>query len=119
MAPPWLFSAESDARVPPVSAAAALDGVAHGRSRQGPWASPSATPRRTQVVFPGRPAAAFWAQNPPPAALVHFVCAAWPGSGGRVMAMELWGKWFHRDIDAQLGTISRSAAGSPPLIKAP
>ena len=89
-APPWLFSAESDARVPPVSIPGP-DGATDGPK-----------------IHPGRPAAALWGARPPPAALVHFVCAAWPGSGGRMMAMQLWGKWYHRDIAAHLGHSSDS-----------
>lgn len=79
-APPWLFSAESDARVPPV-------------------ATSETNPEK---IYPGRPAAAWWGAQPAPAVLVHFVCAAWPGSGGRLAAMQLWGKWYYRDVGAQL-----------------
>lgn len=125
MAPPWLFSAESDSRVPPVSREAVQPRTAAGGVAGGGAAPLSETTpvrlaerdRRSRLVHVGRPAAKWWAQNPPPAVLVHFVCAAWPGSGGRVMAMELWGKWFYRDIDAQLGThtfhANRSAALPP------
>ena len=80
MAPPWLFSAESDARVPPV--------------RQG-----------NTKVPPGRPAAGLWGAVPPPAVLVHFVCAAWPGSGGRLMAMQIWGKWYYSEVARHLGAL--------------
>ena len=39
-----------------------------------------------------------WGAHPSPAVLVHFVCSAWPGSGGRLTAMALWGKWFAADV---------------------
>ena len=137
MAPPWLFSAESDSRVPPVSADAAgalppnfapghlAPGTSHlapVRPRRSTGPVPTETrpvplPRgiaRSQGIYPGRPAARVWAQNPPPSTLVHFVCAAWPGSGGRIMAMELWGKWFYGDVDAHLGTTTRRLPSKSP-----
>ena len=140
MAPPWLFSAESDSRVPPVSAEAAgalppnfapghpVPGAVcrkcpvpvQPRRSTGPVPTetrPVPLPRgiaRSQGIYPGRPAARVWAQNPPPSSLVHFVCAAWPGSGGRIMAMELWGKWFYGDVDAHLGTTTRRLPSKSP-----
>ena len=36
--------------------------------------------------------------DPPPQALIHFVCSRWPGSDGRKVAMRLLGKWFVPDI---------------------
>ena len=59
---------------------------------------------------PSCAAAALWGAHPPPAALVHFVCAAWPGSGGRLIAMQLWGKWYHRDVAVQLGRSADSVS---------
>ena len=56
-APPWLFAAESDATPP-----------SPGKKRRGP----------------GRTSASLWGADPAPVVLVHFVCAAWPGSGGRL-----------------------------------
>ena len=81
-APPWLFAAESDANPP-----AGLD--ASG-----------------QTVHSGRVTSSFWAAQPSPVALVHFVCFAWPGSGGRVAAMRLWGRWHQPDISAQLAPVA-------------
>ena len=52
--------------------------------------------------WPARTLATYWGHDPPPMVLAHFVCTAWPGSGGRVTAMELWGKWFAADIAYQL-----------------
>ena len=64
-------------------------------------------------------------------ALVHFVCFAWPGAGGRVAAMRLWGRWHQPDISAQLASVAlrpsaaprplgpRSATAKPPLPPAP
>ena len=111
-APPWLFSAESDARVPAVtvrSEDAAADKV--NRNARG-----GIRVKGRKKMAPGRPAAALWGAHPPPSVLVHFVCAAWPGSGGRVMAMQLWGKWYHRDLKVHLGrsadSVSIGEAGS-------
>ncbi|KAL1504902.1 hypothetical protein AB1Y20_008670 [Prymnesium parvum] len=77
--PAWLFSAESDGNIPVVPTAP--DG---------------------KLRSPGRASAALWGAHPAPVVLVHFVCAAWPGSGGRQAAMELWGKWYAADMWAQL-----------------
>ena len=77
--PSWLFSAESDAKIPVVP-----------------------TQPNNKRRSPGRAAAELWGAHPAPAVLVHFVCAAWPGSGGRQAAMELWGKWYAADIWQQL-----------------
>jgi hypothetical protein len=57
---------------------------------------------RTKLVWPGRVSAAFWGAQPPPACLVHWVCAGWPGAGGRIVGMQLWGRWHQADIEAQL-----------------
>lgn len=89
MAPPWLFSAESDAKVPP---------------------SPGETGKTP--VGGGRVSASHWGAYPPPAVLVHFVCAAWPGSGGRMAAMELWGKWYASDMAEQLAPRSGRGRGA-------
>ena len=76
-APPWLFGAESDGTPP---------GIAPNGAKG-----------------PGRTSASLWGAEKAPVVLVHFVCAAWPGSGGRMTAMALWGKWFAADIRLQLG----------------
>jgi hypothetical protein len=78
-APPWLFAGESDADAPP----AMING-----SR----------------AWSGRITSSLWAAQPSPVTLVHFVCFAWPGSGGRVAAMRLWGRWHQPDISAQLAS---------------
>ena len=49
----------------------------------------------------GRTVASFWGAQPPPAALVHFVCSSWPGSDGRRSAMRLWGRWHSAEIYAE------------------
>ena len=72
LAPAWLFSGEADS---------------------GAWGKPG---------WPGRTQATYWGHDPPPMVLAHFVCTAWPGSGGRVAAIELWGKWFAQDVEHQL-----------------
>ena len=111
-APPWLFSAESDARVPGINVLFASDGGMHaGFPTDG---GPRVVPKDAKRFAPGRPAAALWGARPPPAALVHFVCAAWPGSGGRLIAMQLWGKWYHRDIARQLGRSADSVSVGEP-----
>ena len=55
-APPWLFGAESDGTPP---------GIAPNGAKG-----------------PGRTSASLWGAAKAPVVLVHFVCAAWPGSGG-------------------------------------
>ena len=40
--------------------------------------------------------------------MCFFVCFAWPGSGGRYVAMQMWGKWFKADIREQLGPVPDS-----------
>ena len=87
-APPWLFAAESDSKVPSV---------------------PTMHAGFQKLRSPGRVSAGLWGAYPPPSVLVHFVCAAWPGSGGRMAAMELWGKWYAADIAHQLS--GRPGAG--------
>ena len=49
----------------------------------------------------GRAHATFWGAQPPPAAVVHFVCSSWPGSDGRRAAMRMWGRWFAQDVRAE------------------
>ena len=67
-APPWLFTAESDAYQLP-----------H-------------TERNLRVV------GSAWGHQPSPTALVHFVCSVFPGSDGRRIAMRLLRRWFQADI---------------------
>eukprot|EP00965_Chrysotila_dentata_P208360 6184642-Pleurochrysis_carterae.AAC.3 len=49
------------------------------------------------------PSASAWGERPPSAAMVHFVCSAWPGSDGRRAALRLWGLWRQADVDAVMG----------------
>ena len=78
------------------------------RAREGgkPGLNAASSPRTAEpdnrYRSPGRAVAELWGAHPAPVVMVHFVCAAWPGSGGRLAAMELWGKWYQADIWQQL-----------------
>ena len=80
LAPPWLFSAESDFAPPPWPL---LGGSVRVDSRG-------------------------WGAASPPWVLAHFVCSAWPGSDGRVQAMRLWRRWHAIAIGSELSERARA-----------
>ena len=56
---------------------------------------------------------------PQPCVLLHMVCVAWPGMGGRVAGLELWGKWFARDVAEQaLAILGPCHTQGPAILRA-
>jgi hypothetical protein len=117
LAPPWLFGAESDAQISRRRALPTENGAESDAqiSRRRPLPTENGAVRARARVRPLTRSAAntearLWGAAPSTTALAHLVCTAYPGGGGRIAAMALWGRWLTADIEHQLGPLAACIA---------